>query len=82
MSNEAITQLIATLVGMVVANWAVMGPLMGKAIKLAWVKSMEWQKMLERIDSLEKRADKAETDVTNAHAKIRSLKSATPDKTN
>lgn len=72
MSNES----IATLVGLIVANWVTIGPLVYKSVKMAWEKSIEWRDMVHDINGIKKRLDDLESDVNGAHAKIRALQNS------
>lgn len=75
--NDQTQTAIATVVGLVIANWITVGPIVKHAIKFAWEKSIEWRDLKIEISNFETRISKLEKDVQAAHDKLR--KSSTRD---
>ncbi len=82
--SESTQAAVLTIVGVILANWTIIGPALKNAIVITWKKTIEWERMLTRISELEKRADKfvidlktsneeLEKDIRAAHDKIRNI---------
>lgn len=71
--TEQMQAAITTIVGVLIANWVTVGPALKNGIVFAWKKTIEWEKILTRLDSAEKAIVKLEKDLAAAHSKIRDL---------
>lgn len=69
--SEQLQAAIATIVGVVLANWVVIAPVLKKGILVAWEKSIQWRDMVNDIEALKKDIVKLKADVSAAHDKIR-----------
>jgi hypothetical protein len=64
------------VVGVIIANWAVLAPMLKEEVKTAWVKSIEWRDMVNDIKNLKILVDQHSKDLKAAHDKLRDLKKA------
>jgi len=71
--NEQAQTVAVTTISLIVANWAVVAPLIKWAIVKSWEKTIQWQQTMTTIDGMKADIEKLKQDVTAAHTKIRNL---------
>lgn len=71
--NEQAQTVAVTTVSLIIANWAVVAPLIKWAIVKSWEKTIQWQQTMTTIDTMKADIEKLKADVTAAHTKIRNL---------
>lgn len=71
--NEQAQTVAVTTISLIVANWAVVAPLIKWAIVKSWEKTIQWQQTMTTIDAMKADIEKLKQDVTAAHTKIRNL---------
>ena len=71
--TENLQTILVTVFSTVIANGAIMFPLLKFTVVAAWNKSIQWRDMVNDINSMKEQIKKLQTDVTAAHAKIREM---------
>ena len=69
--TDEVKQSLTVLIGVIVANWVTIAPILKWTITTAWKKSIEWRDMQVRIDKLEELVARHERDLKAAHDKLR-----------
>ncbi len=73
MENDQVKTIAVTVVSVIIANWAMVAPMLKFIVKNAWEKSIEWRDMVNDIKIMKQEIDEIKKDVTAAHYKLREM---------
>ena len=71
--TENLQTILVTVFSTVIANGAIMWPLLKFTVITAWNKSIQWRDMVNDINTMKGQLTKLQQDVTAAHTKIREM---------